>query len=82
MTVIGCEAFDIQPEAESVKVKVAVPALTPVTMPALLTEATLLLLLVQTPPDEGVKLEVAPTQMAGFPDTMATGFDCTIKSDD
>ena len=42
------------------KVKVAVPAATPVTTPALVTVATAVLLLVQVPPLVGDKVQVLP----------------------
>lgn len=82
LTVIGSDATEVQPEAESVNVNVAVPALIPVTIPVLLIVATLVLLLVHTPPDDGVKLVVAPSQMATVPVIVATGFACTISSED
>jgi hypothetical protein len=47
----------------SVKVKVTLPAATPVMTPALVTVAIALLLLVQVPPVVGVKMAVAPTHI-------------------
>jgi hypothetical protein len=56
-----------QPVAVSVKVKVTVPALTPVTTPAFVTVATAVLLLVQVPPVFGVTFAVLPTQTSVAP---------------
>lgn len=52
----------LHPVVPSVKMKVAVPADTPVTTPAFVTVATVLSLLIQVPPVEGLKLSVAATQ--------------------
>ena len=52
-TEIGSEALEIHPVTLSIKVKVALPIVNPVTNPRLLTLATLGLLLVQVPPDVG-----------------------------
>ena len=56
-----------QPVAVSVKVKVAVPALTPVTTPASVTVATAVLLLIQVPPVFGVTFAVLPVQTSVAP---------------
>jgi uncharacterized iron-regulated membrane protein len=50
-----------------VKVKVGVPAATPVTKPASVTVAKAVLLLAHVPPVVGDKLVVAPTQIAVAP---------------
>ena len=55
------------PVAESVKVRVVVPAATPVTTPALVTVATPGALLAQVPPVAGVTLAVLPTQTVVAP---------------
>jgi hypothetical protein len=70
----------IQPVAVLVKVKVALPADTPVTTPALVTVATPGALLVQVPPEAGSKLVVAPTQMVLAPSilTIGSGFTVTV----
>jgi hypothetical protein len=52
----------LHPVVPSVKVKVAVPADTPVTTPVFVTVASVLSLLIQVPPVEGLKLSVAATQ--------------------
>lgn len=52
----------LQPVDELVKVRVTVPAATPVTTPALVTVAIKVLLLLQVPPKPGVTLAVEPTQ--------------------
>ena len=54
----------VHPVPVSVKVKVALPAATPVTTPALLTVAIALLLLAQVPPLVGVHVIVLPTHTA------------------
>ena len=54
-----------QPVSVSVKVKVTLPAATPVTIPPLVTVATASSLLAQTPPVAGVKVIVFPTHTVG-----------------
>jgi hypothetical protein len=56
-----------------VKVKVALPALTPVITPALVTVATALLLLVHVPPVVGLNVAVLPTQTAAGAVTVGLG---------
>ena len=51
----------LQPVVPSVKVKVTLPAETPVTTPALVTVAMAGLLLTHVPPAAGVTLVVKPT---------------------
>jgi hypothetical protein len=52
----------------------------PVTTPALVTEATVELLLVHVPPLDGVKLVVAPTQIADVA-KLTTGNAVTVNAD-
>ena len=77
-TVMFEEGSDEQDELSSVNVKLAVPAPTPVTIPALVTVATEVLLLTQVPPVEGESVVVVPTQIAGEPVILATGFATTV----
>ena len=67
-----------QPVEVWVKVNAAVPALTPVTTPALVTVATAGLLLVQVPPVFGVRVVVPPTQMEVGPVKPTTGRAFTV----
>jgi len=67
----------VQPVLVWVKVKVIVPALTPVTTPALVTVATALLLLAQVPPVLGVTFAVLPTHTAVAPPKAGTSL--TVK---
>jgi hypothetical protein len=64
-----------------VKVKVAVPADTPVTTPELVTVATAALLLAQVPPVEGDKPVVKPTQMLLGPLIFTTGKGLTVTGE-
>ena len=80
-TVTAEVGADTQPVTELVKVKVAVPAVTPVTTPALLTVATAALLLAQVPPVVGDKLVVLPTQIALAPVILTTGGAFTVTAD-
>ena len=57
----------VQPVEVFVKVRVTVPALTPVTRPASETVAMALLLLAQVPPEAGVTLAVCPGQTTEAP---------------
>ena len=57
----------LQPVVASVKVKVAVPAEIPVTTPAPVTSATLLLLLIQVPPVVGLNVVVSPALISVRP---------------
>lgn len=76
-TVTAEVGSETQPVPESVKLKVAEPAETPVTTPAFVTVATALLLLVQVPPLEGDKPVVAPTQIVLEPVILTAG--CASK---
>jgi len=69
---------EIQPVAVCVKVKVAVPAETPVTTPALVTVATAGLLLAQVPPVAGDKVVVCATQMLLAPVMLTVGSAFTV----
>lgn len=75
LTFTCSEGRDTQPEEVCVKVKVALPLDTPVTIPELLTVATKGLLLDHTPPVEGESVVVVPTQIDVEPVTSA---DCPI----
>jgi hypothetical protein len=61
-----------------VKVKVALPAVTPVTTPALVTVATAGLLLAQVPPVLGESVVVAPIQILSAPIMLTTGVLLTV----
>lgn len=78
LTVMAAVGAETQPVAVSVKVKVAVPADTPVTTPALSTVATAALLLAQVPPLVGVKPELAPIQILVAPEIVTTGIAFTV----
>jgi hypothetical protein len=64
---------------EAVKVKVTIPAETPVTMPVLVTVATARLLLSQVPPPEGDKVVVLFAQIEVFPVIDTVGKPVTVK---
>jgi len=64
-----------------VKVKVAVPAETPVTTPASVTVATAALLLAQVPPVDGDRPVVKPTQIVLGPLIFTTGKGLTITGE-
>ena len=65
-----------------VKIKVAVPALHPVTTPALVTVATDGLVLDQVPPVAGVRFVVVPGQILVAPETLTIGFGLTLMTTD
>jgi hypothetical protein len=71
-TVIGKVASDIHPELVCVNVNVALPRPSPVTVPSFVTEATVGLLLVHTPPVEGLSDVVLPMHIKLAP-VMVTG---------
>lgn len=72
-TVTAEVAGDTHPVDVLVNVKVAEPAETPVTTPALVTVATNGSLLVQVPPVDGDKVVVEPTQIVDAPVNATTG---------
>jgi hypothetical protein len=78
LTVTKPVGADTHPVTASVKVKVAVPADTPVTRPALVTVATAGLLLTQVPPVVGDKVVVLPTQMLVEPVMLTEGAAFTV----
>jgi hypothetical protein len=67
----------LQPSLLRVKVRVTVPAVTPVTTPAFVMVATAVLLLVQVPPVFGVTFAVVPTHTAVAPANTGSAF--TVK---
>lgn len=79
-TVTAAVGTDTHPVAVRVKLKVAVPAETPVTTPALVTVATAGLLLAQVPPVVGDKVVVKPTQMLLFPVMLTAGNGFTVTA--
>lgn len=79
-TVIFEDGSDEQVELSKVNVKLADPAPTPVTIPALVTVATEALLLTQEPPEVGDNVVVVPTQIAGDPVIFAIGFATTVMA--
>lgn len=79
MVVVGKE---LQPVEVLVNTKEVFPALIPVTIPALVTEAIEGLLLVQVPPLEGDKEVVAPIQIIVGPVIETTGLDRIVISAD
>lgn len=81
LTVTEEVGADIHPVPESVKVKLAVPADTPVTTPAFVTVATDGSLLTQVPPDAGDKVVVTPTQMLLAPVMLTEGFAFTVTAE-
>ena len=67
-------ASDEHNVVELIKVNVAEPVLTPVTIPPLVTVATKGLELVQVPPDDGDNVVVEPIQILEGPMMLTTGF--------
>lgn len=78
MTVTVVVFNELQPVALSVKTNVAVPAFSPVTIPLLVTEAIVELLLNHVPPDEGDRVVVASLQILLGPVTDTVGLLFTI----
>lgn len=78
VTVTAAVGIEAQPVALLVKVNVAMPADKPVTTPALVTEATEGLLLIQVPPKVGDSVVVNPAQILLAPVTVATGKALTV----
>jgi uncharacterized protein (DUF362 family) len=81
LTVTVFEASDGQPVLVCVKVKVAVPPLTPVTTPPLVTLAIAVLLLDHVPPEVGLKVVVDPTHIVLAPVMLTVGFTFTVNGD-
>jgi hypothetical protein len=70
----------LHPVAVSVNVNVTLPFDTPVTNPALVTVAMVLSLLTHVPPEEGLKVKVAPMQSVGD-GTLTMGTVFTVTDD-
>ena len=77
-TVTGPEALETQPVVELVNVNVAVPEVTPVTIPLLVMVAMPGALETHVPPVVGESEVVAPAQMVAAPTIVATGFGLTV----
>jgi hypothetical protein len=73
------EVTALQPVVELIKLKFTLPVETPVTTPALVTVALLLLLLVHVPPVVGDKVIVLPTQTVG--PALTTGKALTVTAE-
>ena len=80
LTVTALVAAETQPVVVFVKVKVAIPAATPVTTPAFVTVATDALLLIQVPPLDGESPVVAPTQILFGPLMLTVGNALTVMA--
>lgn len=80
-TVTTPVGLEMQPVLLLVKLKVTVPAPTPVTTPALVTVATAGLLLLQVPPVVGVNVVVAPMQILLLPVMLTVGKALTVTGD-
>ena len=76
-TLIGLEALETQPVAVLVNTKVALPACTPVTTPALLMVAIEGSLLAQVPPETGDKVVVLPAHTTAEPEMAVDGIGFT-----
>lgn len=76
---MGCVALDEHAVPASVNVNVAVPGLTAVTKPLLLTVATDGLLVLHTPPEVGDKVVVVPAHNIVLPVIDTTGLAWTIN---
>ena len=81
-TVTSSTSVAIHPFVISIKVNSATPALFPKTKPVLLTVATRLLLLNQTPPDAGNKFVVPSIQISSGPDILTVGEEITVTGVD
>ena len=79
ITVTALVAFDAHNVVLFVKVKVAVPAPTPVTTPAFVTVATAVLLLVHVPPVVGLNVVVEPSHIVFEPVMLTPGFAFTVN---
>lgn len=69
---------DIHPVDVSVHIKVATPAIKPVTSPPLLTDATAPLLEAQVPPVAGVSVVVVKIQILSGPEIVTAGLGVTV----
>ena len=77
LTVTGV-VVEVQPVTSCVKVKVTLPCATPVTvLPD--TDAIALLLLAHVPPEDGVRVVVAPTQIE-YDAALTTGLAVTVTA--
>ena len=72
--VIGADGLETHPDEVSVKIKVAVPELIPVTTPLLLIVATLGFVLAHVPPVDGESAVLPPIQIEFRPFIVTTGF--------
>jgi hypothetical protein len=79
VTVTALVAFDEHNVVLFVKVKVAVPALTPVTTPAFVTVAIAVLLLAHVPPVVRLNVVVEPAQIVLDPVILTVGFALMVK---
>lgn len=80
-TVTAEVTADWHPVVELVKIKVALPAETPVTTPALVTVATAGLLLIQVPPVVGDNVVVPPIQTLLGPVMLTAGVGLTVSGE-
>ena len=79
-TVIDSDGLDTQPGALPVKLKVTVPTLTPVTIPALVIVATIGFVEAHVPPILGMKVVVPPIQISSCPVRVTVGLVFTMIS--
>ena len=79
-TVTAAPASDGQPVEVRVNTKLAVPALTPVTTPPLVTVATALLVLDHVPPEEGESVVIPPIQIKLAPVTPMVGLPLIVTA--
>jgi uncharacterized protein (DUF362 family) len=79
LTVTALVASDGQSVVLLVNVNIAVPPLTPVTTPPLVTVATVLLLLNHVPPVLGLNVVVDPSHIVLAPVMLTVGFALTVN---
>ena len=77
-TLIAAVGSERQSVEELVKIKVAFPSFTPVTIPLFSTVAILSSLLIHVPPVEGDRLVVVPTHIAAEPVILTVGLGFTV----
>jgi hypothetical protein len=77
--IVTCPVVLVQPVAVRVKVKVAIPGATPVTIPLFVTDATDGLLQTQVPPEDGDKVTTPFPHIAFVPTIVATGVSIIVK---